>query len=274
MADGATLARPIKPRSVNLDYEQVPRHWLGGSVVGTHIANGVNLLFPAGERFFVRSVRRYMDRVDDPGLLEQIRGFFGQEGRHAKEHERFFRVLESQGYDLDRFLALYERIAFGVIERIAPPELALATTAACEHFTAVMAENALRSRFLDDVAAPTMRQLLLWHASEEIEHRAVAFDVLKRVNDSYGLRVAGMAVAASCLASFWLMGTVSLLLQEDAGPGELLADWRKTRKSRSERGMRPVFSSGIRDYLRRDFHPLDHDLDSLAKRYLDEAGIA
>ena len=75
-------------------------------MVATHIANGVNLLFPAGERFFVRSVKHYLDRIEDEHLKERVRGFFGQEGRHAKEHDVFNRILEEQGYDVDRFLAL------------------------------------------------------------------------------------------------------------------------------------------------------------------------
>src|SRR5271170_5227027 len=160
------LPRVPRPRSPGVDLDApVPRHWFGGNVVATHVANGVNLLFPAGERFFVRSVNHYLDRVTEPLLRAQIKGFFGQEGRHAKEHERVFRLLEEQGYDIARFLDLYERVAYGVIERLAPPALRLATTAACEHFTAILAESALRDRVLAH-AHPTMQALLLWHASE------------------------------------------------------------------------------------------------------------
>ncbi len=215
-----------RPRSPGVDLETpVPRHWFGGNVVATHVANGVNLLFPAGERFFVRSVNHYQDQVTDPLLRAQIKGFFAQEGRHAREHERVFRLLEEQGYEVARFLRLYERVAYGVIEELAPPALRLATTAACEHYTAILAENALAHRLLD-LAHPSIRALLLWHASEEIEHRAVAFDVLQQVSPSYPLRVAGLAMATACLGGFWIAATLMLLRQEDAPFARLRSDWR------------------------------------------------
>jgi predicted metal-dependent hydrolase len=236
MPDGSFVSKPrppILPRQVAIDYSKVPRHWLGGSVIATQLANGVNLLFPAGERFFVRSVHHFADRVKDPTLRAQIKGFSGQEGRHAKEHERFFRALVAQGYDVERFLAVYEKVAYGFIEKVASPELRLSTTAACEHFTALLAENALRLRILDEVADPAMRALMLWHAAEEIEHRAVAFDVLREVNASYGLRVAGLAMAAACLGGFWFAGAMSLLAQEDASVRELVRDHAQLRAFRA-----------------------------------------
>ena len=259
-----------RPRSPGVDLDApVPRHWFGGNVVATHVANGVNLLFPAGERFFVRSVNHYLDRVGDPLLRAQIKGFFGQEGRHAREHERVFLLLEEQGYDVARFLRLYERVAYGVIEKLAPPSLRLATTAACEHFTAILAEDALTHRVLD-AAHPTLRALLLWHAAEEIEHRAVAYDVLRLVNPSYALRVAGLVVATACLGSFWVASTVMLLRQEpDATAARLRADWRASREREPD-----VFVRGIREYLRPDFHPSQKDTDGLASAYLASVGLA
>jgi predicted metal-dependent hydrolase len=261
-----------RPRSPDLDFDaSVPRHWFGNNVVGTHVANGVNLLFPAGERFFVRSVNRYLGEVSDPLLRAQVKGFFAQEGRHAHEHERVFRMLEAQGYEIEPFLRAYERIAYGVIEKIAPPSLALATTAACEHFTAILAEGALRERLLD-LAHPTMRALLLWHAAEEIEHRAVAFDVLKRVHPSYALRIAGLALAATCLGGFWVAATLTLLWQERGlAQGRLRNDFRVAR-SRARK--RSVFVRGIRAYLVPGFHPLDNPIDSLAESYLASVHLA
>src|SRR5688572_16111039 len=107
----------ITPRRVDFAFdESIPRHWFAGNPLATHVANGLNLLFPAGERYFVRSVKRYLSRIDDPKLREEIRGFFGQEGRHANEHERFFRILEAQGYEIRTFLDRYERFAYGFLE--------------------------------------------------------------------------------------------------------------------------------------------------------------
>ena len=69
----------------------------------------------------MRSVNHYLPQITDPTLRAQVKGFFGQEGRHAHEHERVFRMLEEQGYDVQRFLKLYERIGYDVIERITDP---------------------------------------------------------------------------------------------------------------------------------------------------------
>jgi predicted metal-dependent hydrolase len=270
--EGSTRRR-ILPRTpaLRLD-EEVPRHWLAGSAFASQMANGVCLLFPAGERFFVRSVRRYLDGLGDAELSAQAKGFFGQEGRHARAHEDFFEVLERQGYRVRGFLRWYERIAYGGVERLAPPELALATTAALEHFTAILAELALGGTLLDD-AHPIVRELLLWHAAEEIEHKAVAFDVLQRVSPSYALRMAGLAMGAACLGGFGLAAGLALLLQD--GPTTLRAlpaDIRARRRFRAQ--LRRALRRGIRDYTRRDFHPNDNDNYALAAAYLHQANLA
>ena len=254
-----------KPRTPRLGFADVPKRWFGGSVAATQVANGVNLLFPAGERFFVRSVKHYLDQLEDPELVAQVRGFFGQEGRHAQAHERFFDTLREQGYDIDAILEPYEALAYGRIEKRTSPALRLAVTVALEHFTAILAEDALQG---DDLAGahPVMRQLLEWHALEELEHKSVAFDVLRAVNPSYPLRIAGLALATLSLAAFWIQATSKLLAQE----GMTLRDARReltTLRNDAERSgahpSKPIFSRvflrGIREYLRPSFHPNDKD---------------
>jgi predicted metal-dependent hydrolase len=125
-----------------LDFDNVRRHWFADSRTATHVWNGVNLLFPGGERFFVRSVRHYLDRLS-PELQAQVKGFCGQEGRHAQAHERLFATLRAQGFDVDSIVEPFERIAFQYLEKIAPAALCLSITVAAEHFTALMAEGSL-----------------------------------------------------------------------------------------------------------------------------------
>jgi predicted metal-dependent hydrolase len=268
----ATQSVP-RPRSSPASFEEgVPRRWFADLAVASHIVNGVNLLFPAGERFFVRSVRHYLDQIEEPLLREQVKGFFGQEGRHAQAHERFFEVLESQGYEIAEFLATYERIMYGTIEPMTSPELRLAVTVALEHYTAIMAENVFHDGLLEQ-AHPTMKALLLWHAAEEIEHRAVAFDVLKKVAPSYRLRMAGLAMATVALGGFWIAAT-AMLLKQDWKRGERGAI-RAFRKVDTEGTIaQQVFARGIREYIRRDFHPSQNDVDGLASNYLTSMGIA
>jgi len=74
------------PRDPDIDLSDVPRHWLAGNPAATAISNAVNLLFPHGERFFVRSVHHYLDQITDPTLRAQVMAFFKQEGHHARHH--------------------------------------------------------------------------------------------------------------------------------------------------------------------------------------------
>jgi predicted metal-dependent hydrolase len=232
------------------------------------------MLFPQGERFFVRSVNHFLDQIDDPALVAQVRGFFGQEGRHASAHDDYNDMLRDHGFQIDRFLAVYAWWGQNVTERLMPPELRLAATAAAEHFTAIMAENAFEKQMLA-IAHPTMKSLLEWHAAEEIEHKSVAFDVLQKVNPSYALRLTGLAVATIQLMGWWIAGTSLLLAQDKLTLAELREERRLMKQYRpDEQGIaKRVFARGIREYLRRDFHPANNDNFHLAEKLLRSSGV-
>ncbi len=264
----------ITPRAPTFDLGDLPRHWFFGSPALTHLLNGVNLLFPAGERMFVRAVRRFADDLE-PRLAAQVQGLGGQEGRHAQAHERVFDALREQGFEIDRFLRSYERVAYGVIETAVPPELKLATTVALEHFTAILAEEALSSGLLEG-AHPAMRQLLTWHAVEELEHKAVAFDVLAAKRPSYAWRMAGLAMATSTLGVFWLLATRSLLAQDGMSLVDAGRELKKLRKTARKMGLSQrgsvasrVFFRGIREFARPGFHPFDRDHRALVEKALE-----
>ncbi|MCB9624565.1 MAG: metal-dependent hydrolase [Sandaracinus sp.] len=275
--------RTVTTRPVRLPFDaSIPKRWLADSSTATQLSNGVNLLFPFGERFFVRSVKHYLEQLKAQGddeLVAQIRGFFGQEGRHAREHERFFEILRGQGYELDEFLTRFEA-SFTRLEKLFPAEYHLAATAAGEHFTALMAANAFRDRPFLEQAHPIMSDLMLWHAAEEIEHKAVAFDVLTRVVPNpikrYFVRMSGMAVAATFLAYWWMEATRMLAAQDGTTWEEFRADGERVQQLRRELGIgerrigRDVFLRGILSYLRPGFHPWDDDDGHLAEEFLKD----
>lgn len=266
--DRASSARPIPVRKMGFDFSKVPKKWFYDSTVVSHIANGLHLVFPAGEQFFVRSVRHYLKQIDDPALRARVRAFAGQESSHGHEHERAFEMLEAQGYDIQTWLKRYHRIAFELLEPSVPPVLRLSITAALEHFTATLAEQGLGTEFLDH-AHPVMRDLLRWHAAEEIEHKSVAYDVLQAVDDRYAVRAAGLAIAVILLLSFWRSATAMLLAQEDISKAQIA----KERKAARARGQNKRFVlSALASYLRPGFHPDQVDNDQLARDYLQSIG--
>lgn len=242
-----------------------PRYWHGGSAFATAVGNGLNFVFPAGERFFIRSVRHFLPRVADPALRARVEAFVGQEAQHQRAHLAAFAALEAQGYEIRSFLDWYERLAYGRIEPRTSPALRLATTAALEHFTATFGELALGTELLD-AAHPEMRDLLRWHAAEEIEHRDVAWEVLQAVDPRWSLRAAGFVVAALTLAAFWCAGVRHLWRQEpprarrgDPGGAHVRAYW-------AAHG--PRFLRRVLAYLGPGFHPAQAATDPLAAAWL------
>jgi len=150
-----------------------PRWWLGGDPIATAFFNALSASFPQGERFFMDAVRRYRNAAD-PKLDDQIAAFIAQEAVHSREHLLFNNNVAAQGFDFSRIDGyLKKRFDFG---RKLPPLNQLCATAALEHFTAILA-HALLSQG-DDLAGapPELKRMWHWHAIEEIEHKAVAFD--------------------------------------------------------------------------------------------------
>jgi predicted metal-dependent hydrolase len=150
-----------------------PRLWHGGGVEATAIYNALSTTFPAGEAFFVESVRKFRDGAP-PGLAEDIKAFTTQEAIHSREHDAFNKRASEAGYDLSKLEAQVEkRLA---VTRDKPPIVSLAATMALEHFTAILAHQLLADpRHLAGAEQQTA-DLWRWHAAEEIEHKGVAYD--------------------------------------------------------------------------------------------------
>ena len=164
----------ITPRDRRFDRDPLAqRLWHGGKVEATAIYNALSTTFPPGEAFFVESVRAFRDGTPPP-LAADIKGFTTQEAIHSREHAAFNRRAGDCGYDLSKLEAQVEkRLA---ITRDKPKIVSLAATMALEHFTAILAHELLKDPRHLDGADPEAAGLWRWHAAEEIEHKAVAYD--------------------------------------------------------------------------------------------------
>jgi predicted metal-dependent hydrolase len=169
----------ITPRDLRVDRNtRNARWWHGGDPVATAYFNALSAAFPQGETFFIESVRRYRDSVHEP-LREQIAAFVQQESMHTREHVVFNKLLRTAGYDTTAMDVETRRRVDEA--RARPPVVQLALTVALEHFTAIMAHSLLTEREPLPGAPEDIVRLWQWHAIEEIEHKAVAYDTFVAV---------------------------------------------------------------------------------------------
>ncbi len=261
---------PTRRMSFEESLQTVPRHFAAdGDLILSHLAASLSAVFPDGEDFFVRSVRHYRDQITDPELKRQVAGFIGQEAMHGREHRAFNDRLAELGYPTKRFESFTKR-GLAIRERLAPPVANLAATAALEHFTATLAELVLSNQEVRDLFGnDEVRNLFLWHALEESEHKAVAFDVYKAVGGSERTRVWTMkALRFGFVVGMTFQIAVSLLLDRKTyKPGALRRSWRKVRRS-------PLLSkelwAQLKDYDRHDFHPDDRDTNALVTEWREK----
>ncbi|MGO9933825.1 MAG: metal-dependent hydrolase [Steroidobacteraceae bacterium] len=149
------------------------RWWNGGDPIATAFYNGMSVAFPLGEAFFIDSVRKFRDAVPAHQQV-QIDAFIKQEAAHSREHTHFNKQVHDAGYEVASLEAdLAERLARA---KDFAPVVNLANTVALEHFTAIIAHAVLKSDRHFRRASPDAARLWKWHAIEEIEHKAVAFD--------------------------------------------------------------------------------------------------
>lgn len=182
-------------RRENLDFrldEDIPKYWFDGDPFKSRFFDAMSMLFPEGEKFFISCVRDFKDDVTDPELIEKVKDFTFQEGQHSMVHTRYNDRLAEQGVDVAGSLEKQRQMIAWNRKKF-PRNATLADTAAAEHITAMMAEFILTNADEMRTADPRIRAVYFWHAIEETEHKAVAYDVLTKVaKASYFTRVLGM----------------------------------------------------------------------------------
>jgi predicted metal-dependent hydrolase len=261
---------PTRRMSFEESMRDLPRHFAGdGDLISGHVIAALSSVFPDGEDYFVRSVRHYRDRITDPALKRQVSGFIGQEAVHGREHRVFNDRLAELGYPTKQY-EKFTRVGLRFRERILPAISNLAATAALEHFTATLAELVLTNEEVRELmGAEAVRDLFVWHALEESEHKAVAFDVYKAVGGGERLRVFTMNFFRFGFVLGMGLSVVLSLLRDRATyrKGNLRRSWRRVRSSPI---VDPAVWAQLKDYNRPDFHPDDSDTTELVETWRSE----
>jgi predicted metal-dependent hydrolase len=280
----ATVSHPIKPRRVTFDWRRTPLHWIPGEPTATHVMNVLHLLLPAGERWFVKVFKEALPLITDERLLKDVKGFMGQEATHSVQHAYVLEHLAEQDLDTTGYtrqvewmfdVLLGERPPWGIpIPRREWLRFRLSLIAAIEHFTAVLGGWILDAAELDAAGCDeVMLDLLRWHGAEEVEHRAVAFEVYQHAGGRgavrYLRRAEGLVIAWPTLVYLWITGARYLMRHDPQ-----LADGRyrlADHGSAARRGLLPswvALNAAMPRYLRRSYHPSQEGSLRKAVEYL------
>jgi uncharacterized protein len=254
----------VRPLKFPLDTD-LPKNWFHGDQALSDLFHGLSLFFPDGERFFIESVQTYLKQLD-PELRKKVDAFIKQEAHHSREHERYNRLLQKWGYPARYIEKLLKDDLDGARARMSDIHK-LAVTCALEHFTAVLADGVLSHEYIFDDAHPVMSALWRWHAVEELEHKAVAFDVYEQVGGSYLRRNVAMFVTTLGFL-YGIYMVVSAMLDTDKIP---------RRKGWARIGSYLFRETGIgkrvvRNYLayyKPGFHPWDQPNASFIEAWND-----
>jgi len=209
----APVAAPevnITPR--NIDFELDHAHindWLAGSKEKTLFMNALSMLFPVGERFFIYAVNGHRQFVTDPKLKAEVKAFTQQEGLHTREHisynDALNTVLDADGIEanFDKYVEFMKK-TLGI-------RRSLLATCAFEHFTAILAESVLDHPEYLAGAREDYARIWKWHALEELEHKAVAYDVYRA---AYGTKLEWNRMAVMVLVTGQFFGFLNKRLYE------------------------------------------------------------
>ena len=276
-------------RRMNFNFDTVPEYWMGGNAGLTHFMTALSALFPAGEKFFIDSVRavRYHSMLkNNADLQKEINAFIGQEAMHTHEHVGFNASAQKFGHDVDAL----ERHTDTVIQttrkfmaKLAKPigitqeMVDLTTTTALEHFTATIASQLLSNSHIQELMTDdTMKTMWLWHAIEESEHKAVAYDVFEGVFGkglkAYALRTSSLVISMVILFFIQNYFLWRLLKQDKQLNLENLRMIYRYAYSPSK-GIITGMGKEMLFYFKPNFHPNDFDTTTLLNTWKAKLGF-
>ncbi|WP_336170758.1 metal-dependent hydrolase [Acinetobacter sp. 161(2023)] len=276
-------------RRMNFDFNDVPEYWMNGSAGLTHFMTALSALFPAGEKFFIDSVRavRYHPSIkDDEALQKEISAFIGQEAMHTQEHVNFNASAQKFGHDVDaleKFTDTAIQTAIKTFVKIVKPfgmtkdMVDLTATTALEHFTATIASQLLVNKHIQELMTDeTMSTMWYWHAIEENEHKAVAFDVYEGVFGkgikAYALRTSSLVFAMALIFLIQSSFVLRLLKQDKKLNLDELSVIYKYAYSPSK-GIITGMAKEMLAYFKPGFHPNDLDTVGLLKTWKAKLGL-
>lgn len=151
---------------------------------------GTWFMLPYLEPYLIRSMQAALEHVQDAGKQEEMRRFIQQESQHYRQHARANATIRNIKPAYAKLAELEKQLdeEFKQFSREKPLLWNLAYAEGFECMTAAASSVQVEQGLFADSGHP-LRQLALWHVTEELEHRNVAFDAYAALKGSYLYRL-------------------------------------------------------------------------------------
>ena len=198
--------------------------WAPNARVRSHMFNGFSLTMPYLEPYLIKSTMNAAKEIHDEQLLEDIRGFCGQEARHYKCHRRMNELIKKNGYPE---LAEVEAALAASFKRLEQRsiETQLAYNAGFETMTNGFTKWFItRRRELWFGNSPWVASFWIMHMVEETEHKTVAYDTYMAYSGRYLPRALGVFHGTFHILGFGLIAMRRALKKDGVWrrPGTLM----------------------------------------------------
>jgi predicted metal-dependent hydrolase len=253
-------------RKMDFDFDtslRNDRYWNDNNVVSTHFINALQDTFPEGERFFMDAARDGAEILHQKGLMDKkleqdLHAFSMQEASHSWLHNKWTQALIKIGYAR---LADYGDQLHKVhlwLNRHLSVKMRLSITSAAEHYTASIAYILIHIKpGLVTQSTSPFKDMLLYHAMEELEHKSVCFDLYQKLSGNYLLRLFGLLFATFDL-SILIFTHYKYLMKKDG-----LWDVKHRKLTRQflfgNNGLIKSIWPKIKSYMKLSFHPWQTD---------------
>ena len=262
--DKQTPVVPIRHFKFNFTPEELDVKFFMQKEWGTAYFAALSIFLTYGEDLVIETARYHRDQIKDPVLKQRLTSLIGQEAIHSKVHNEYNEIMIPNHIPVRLYRFLAEQVFNHTLLKF-PQPLKLSMMAGIEHFTAVFAEYAMtHENIFNHSIDDKTRALWLWHMLEESEHKDIAYDTYQVLSANYPLRITGFFIALIILGVG--VGAGALFLPFLRRPLNVisLSFWKEGKGSWDllfglENGVFGSSLGHIFDYLRRDFHPNDHD---------------
>ena len=174
------------------------RHWHGSDPFKTHFFNAFSIMLPGGEQFFIDSIKLGIQQQNSDHLTHQAEMFIRQEANHRKMHIAYNQTLARLGYRVEALEQQVENwLVIGYRRHSIKTRLAYVTVN--EHFTSIFSHALLTHPSWLKGADSHYAKLWRWHAREELEHHAIAYDIYRANGGGYFRRVLMMLIMTPVL---------------------------------------------------------------------------